>query len=104
MSLHEQCVGATDEWYTPPYVFEAMGVRFDLDVAAPRRLDWIPINDRFITSGSLEQDWRGFIWMNPPFGGRNAIPRMSDRLDGELRDRVTFWRVKPGEPWCPSKP
>jgi hypothetical protein len=26
---------------------------------------------------------------------RNAMPRLSDRLDGELRDRTTFWRVKP---------
>lgn len=25
---------------------------------------------------------------------RNAIPRMSDRLEGELRDRTTYWRVK----------
>ena len=25
---------------------------------------------------------------------RNALPRLSDRLEGELRDRTTFWRVK----------
>lgn len=35
MSLHEQSVGATDEWYTPPYVFDAMDSVFDLDVASP---------------------------------------------------------------------
>ena len=35
MALHEQSVGATDEWYTPPHVFEAMGCEFDLDVASP---------------------------------------------------------------------
>lgn len=82
MSLHEQSVGATDEWYTPPHVFEAMGCRFDLDVAAPGRLDWIPINDRFITSNSLEQDWIGFVWMNPPFGGRNGlVPWMNKFID-----------------------
>lgn len=25
---------------------------------------------------------------------RNAMPRLSDRLEGELRGRTTFWRVK----------
>jgi hypothetical protein len=25
---------------------------------------------------------------------RNAVPRLGDKLDGELRDRTTFWRVK----------
>ena len=35
MALHEQSVGATDEWYTPPRVFDALGCSFDLDVASP---------------------------------------------------------------------
>lgn len=39
MALHEQSVGATDEWYTPAHVFEAMGdTWFDLDPAHPDRL------------------------------------------------------------------
>jgi hypothetical protein len=25
---------------------------------------------------------------------RNAMPRLGDQLDGELRGRTTFWRVK----------
>lgn len=28
--------GKSDEWYTPKYVFDALGVVFDLDVAHPR--------------------------------------------------------------------
>lgn len=74
MALHEQSVGATDEWYTPPHVFEAMGVTFDLDVAAPmeQELPWIPVL-RCISSHSLEQTWQGFVWMNPPFGARNGL-------------------------------
>ena len=27
--------GESDEWYTPAYIFDALGERFDLDVAAP---------------------------------------------------------------------
>jgi hypothetical protein len=34
MAQHEQ-PSKTSEWYTPKYIFEALGVRFDLDAAAP---------------------------------------------------------------------
>lgn len=27
--------GASHEWYTPPHVFERLGIHFDVDVAAP---------------------------------------------------------------------
>ena len=74
MALHEQCVGATDEWYTPPHVFDALGCTFDIDVASPGKAvtPWIPAS-KFILSDSLDYDWRGFVWMNPPFGGRNGL-------------------------------
>lgn len=74
MALHEQSVGATDEWYTPPRVFDAMAVRFDLDVASPGRVvtPWIPATD-FVLQDGLTYPWRGFVWMNPPFGGRGAL-------------------------------
>jgi len=74
VAIHEQCVGATDEWYTPPEVFAALGCSFDQDVSSPGKhvTDWIPAFE-VITAGSLEKPWRGFVWMNPPFGGRNGL-------------------------------
>ena len=73
MALHEQSVGATDEWYTPRHVFEALACAFDMDVASPNPpVPWVPARS-FLWHGSLLQDWRGFIWMNPPFGARNGI-------------------------------
>lgn len=74
MGTHEQSVGATDEWYTPPHVFEAMGVTFDLDVASPGRtvVPWIPAT-MHITGNSLRHCWAGLVWMNAPFGARNAL-------------------------------
>lgn len=73
MSAHfEPNTGATDEWYTPAYVFEALGASFDLDVASPPRPTHVPAVHRF-SEGSLERNWYGFVWMNPPFGGRNAL-------------------------------
>ncbi|MFS0736954.1 DNA N-6-adenine-methyltransferase [Sphingomonas sp. 1P06PA] len=71
--------GGSDEWYTPPHVFEALGCRFDLDVAAPAQPTHVPA-DGFICAGSLDAPWRGFVWMNPPFGGRNAIVPWLDRF------------------------
>jgi hypothetical protein len=74
MALHEQSVGATDEWYTPPHIFAALGCVFDVDVASPGRetTSWIPARS-FITCHGLAAPWTGFVWMNPPFGPRNGI-------------------------------
>jgi hypothetical protein len=80
MALHEQCVGKTDEWYTPPHVFDALGCKFNTDVASPGKkvTPWIPA-DYFITKGDKEP-WCGFVWMNPPFGGRNGIVPWLERF------------------------
>ncbi len=68
-----ETIGQSDEWYTPKSVFEALGERFDLDVAAPNHgRTFVPALS-FITENSLEKEWHGFIWMNPPFGNRNAL-------------------------------
>lgn len=74
MALHEQSVGATDEWYTPPEIFEALGCVFDMDVASPGAhvTPWIPARN-FVTANSLAFRWRGLIWMNAPFGRRDGL-------------------------------
>lgn len=75
-------LGKSNEWMTPPAVFEALGVRFDLDVAAPINGSLHVPTSSWFSSGALERDWYGFVWMNPPFGGRGAIaPWMSKFFD-----------------------
>lgn len=70
---HWETAGASDEWYTPAFVFAALGCTFDLDVAAPENgVPHVPAS-RWISEGSLDREWSGFVWMNPPFGGRNAL-------------------------------
>jgi hypothetical protein len=59
----------TDDFYTPPEVFEALGLEFDLDVCAPPGgVRWVPAK-RFFTveDDGLAQPWEGRVWMNPPF-------------------------------------
>lgn len=98
MSLHEQCVGATDEWYTPPHVFEAMGAHFDLDVAMPDvPLHWIPADWSYFRQ-SLESNWSGFVWMNPPFGGRNGLVPWLDKFI-EHGDGVALVPDRTSAPW-----
>ena len=72
MKIHEK-LGETDDWYTPKYIFDAMGVAFDLDVAAPQEGPrYVPAR-QWIYTDSLTQQWQGFVWMNAPFGGRNGL-------------------------------
>ena len=60
---------STDDWYTPPWLFHVMDVRFDLDVAAPPGgVDWIPAGRHYTTADDgLAQPWKGFVWCNPPY-------------------------------------
>ena len=59
----------SDEQYTPAWIFEKMGVEFDLDVAAPKDgIAWIPTKRHYsIEDNALHQKWEGFVWMNPPY-------------------------------------
>lgn len=100
MALHEQSVGKTDEWYTPPHVFEAMGGAFDTDVAAPPGgCGWIPAYE-FISKGvdGLSHRWSGFVWMNPPFGGRNGLTPWLARFF-EWGYGVALTPDRPSAPW-----
>ena len=58
---------AKDEQYTPKWIFDKLGVTFDLDVCAPKdNIDHVPALNRY-TEGSLEKEWIGLVWMNPPY-------------------------------------
>jgi len=63
-----EAAGESDEWYTPRYIFDALGETFDMDVAAPPRGPRHVPAKEWYSSGALESQWFGFVWMNPPFG------------------------------------
>ena len=65
--------GLSNEWGTPKFVFDALGVRFDLDVCAPVDGPLHTPCAAWFSDSALERDWSGFVWMNPPFGGRNGM-------------------------------
>ena len=60
----------TNDYYTPKWLFDAMGLEFDIDVAAPvHGIPWIPAKRWFSQADDgLAQEWGGaLVWMNPPF-------------------------------------
>lgn len=79
---HWESSGKSSDWYTPKFIFDALGCRFDLDVAgALISASSVPARET-ITEGSLEREWPAgeFTWMNAPFGGRNGLTPWLDKF------------------------
>jgi len=59
----------TDDWYTPRWVFDGLGIRFDLDVAAPDGgAPNVPADAYYtVADDGLAQPWHGRVWCNPPY-------------------------------------
>lgn len=80
--------GRSDERYTPKYIFDALDCVFDLDVAAPPEgprggIAHVPTHvpaEGWLWRDGLEETWEGFVWMNPPFGGRNGLVPWLDKF------------------------
>lgn len=70
---HESSKNKSIEWYTPKYIFDAIGVEFDLDPCSPGKdvVPWVPAKKCYALKNGdngLMSDWQGNIWMNPPYG------------------------------------
>ncbi|HET8790987.1 MAG TPA: DNA N-6-adenine-methyltransferase [Modicisalibacter sp.] len=97
MSAYERR-GERDEWYTPAYIFEALGEQFDLDVAAPVSGPIHVPTDRWIHTASLEIEWRGFVWMNPPFGHQKEKRQWLDKFFTH-GDGIALMPDRTSAPW-----
>jgi len=80
-----QTARTSDDYYTPAWVFERMGLTFDLDVCAPPEgVPWVPC-DRFLTmeDDGLTTPWTGRVWMNPPYSNATAwVSKFIDHRNG----------------------
>lgn len=71
--MHLEAVGKSDEWYTPPEIFDALKLEFDLDPCSPGIGHWVPAKNIYTKENNgLIQPWKGLVFMNPPFGGRGS--------------------------------
>jgi len=83
MAEHEPSIGMSDDWYTPPEIFDALGLKFDLDPCSPGPGHWVPAKRIYTQADDgLAQPWHGLVFMNPPFGRRHGhVPWLERFLD-----------------------
>jgi hypothetical protein len=77
----------TDDCYTPRWVFDAMGLKFDLNVAAPVGGPWhVPCKQYYTAEDDgLVQPWDGLVWCNPPYSAmKDWAPRWVKHPTGVL--------------------
>jgi hypothetical protein len=79
--IHESTHNESKEWYTPKYIFDALGLRFDLDPCSPGShiVPWIPADVHFTKDDDgLEGEWFGNVFVNPPYGA--DTPKWLEKL------------------------
>lgn len=62
--------GLGDEWYTPKWLFDGLGLTFSIDVCGPVDRTHISVPcERYYTEADdgLTSPWEGTIWCNPPY-------------------------------------
>jgi DNA N-6-adenine-methyltransferase (Dam) len=77
----------TVEWYTPAWIFDRLGLSFDLDPASPEDgpVPWVPASRHYRPSDNgLWLPWEGRIWLNPPYGKETGVwlDRLVEHGDG----------------------
>ena len=83
---HDNKDNASVDWYTPPWVFQRLGLDFDLDPCQPPDgIEWIPAKRRYsVHDDGLTSPWAGRVWLNPPYGKHTPawLERMHNHRNG----------------------
>lgn len=72
---HESTVNESIEWYTPPEVFDALGLEFDLDPCSPGEgRSFVPAKKHYtVIDDGLVSPWEGTVFVNPPYGKHTPV-------------------------------
>jgi phage N-6-adenine-methyltransferase len=67
----------SDDYWTPKWVFDALNVEFDLDVACPPDgPPYTPAKTWYTQeTDGLASPWYGNVWMNPPYSNTSPWAR-----------------------------
>ncbi|OHD24257.1 MAG: hypothetical protein A2Y38_20025 [Spirochaetes bacterium GWB1_59_5] len=83
---HDDANNISVDWYTPPWIFEALGIEFDLDPCQPEQgIPWIPTKRRYsLVDDGLVSPWAGRGWLNPPYGKHTSawLEKMHNHRNG----------------------
>ncbi|MCC7544660.1 MAG: hypothetical protein IT506_04135 [Aquabacterium sp.] len=87
------------EWYTPAWVFDELGLTFDLDPSSPHDMETaVPAATKYtIFDDGLKKPWFGRVWLNPPYGPMTGVwmARMAEHAEGVA---LVFSRTDAS--WC----
>jgi hypothetical protein len=87
LKKHQKTQGINDEWLTPPHIIKALGENgFDLDPCAAIGSPYPTARNQFtIKENGLNQEWKGRVWLNPPFNRYQRpqwMSKMAEHNDG----------------------
>ena len=94
-----EAAGQSDDWFTPPYLFDALGEVFDLDVAAPPEGPRYVPCDRWLHQGGETAQWSGFVWMNPPFTNQRGKRIWLNRFFAHPGGGIALVPDRTSAPW-----
>lgn len=66
--------GESEQWYTPPEIFEALDLTFDLDPCSPGAgRSFVPALTHYTAvEDGLTSPWQGLVWVHPPHGPQSV--------------------------------
>ena len=74
------------EWYTPSWIFDGLGIEFDLDPSSPHDMETaVPAKTKYtVFDNGLKKPWSGRVWLNPPYGPETGmwVRRMVEHKNG----------------------
>ena len=77
-----------NQWFTPAWLFDQLGVTFDIDVCAPEDRTHAAVPAHYYYTAAIDglaQDWHGLVWCNPPYSDPEAwADRMIEHGNGLL--------------------
>ena len=82
------------DWYTPKFIFDALGKPFDLDPCSPslEKHKTNALNHYILPTDGLIEHWFGEVWLNPPYGRgviQKWVNKMYEHNNGILLTHVT---------------
>lgn len=103
MNTSYERTNASDEWYTPKEIIDALG-KFDIDPCAAITPLWETATNTFNKNDNgLLKEWKGRVWLNPPYSRPlvdqfvqklaehgNGIALLFNRCDSKLFQDIIF--------------
>lgn len=78
--------GEENQWFTPKYIFDALGLEFDMDTCSPGEgLTHVPAKKHLtIVEDGLATPWEGTVFVNPPYGKHTPLwlDKLAEHGDG----------------------